>query len=110
MRTDMKHLNLVHETPILKNDKKLFKKRLFRRTAKMDGGEVISLGPSLREKKNNETGSLEDRDQVVKPARVDKAVTRLRKCQNWGGETTHIKSQKGSWHFQKLHNATRKQK
>lgn len=89
MRTDMKHLNLVHETPILKNDK-LLKKRLFRRTAKMDGGEVISLGPSLRKKRTMRLGVWRTKTKIVKPARVDKAVTRLRRCQNWGGETTHI--------------------
>lgn len=56
----------------------------------MDGGEVISLGPSLRKKRTMRLGVWRTETKIVKPARVDKAVTRLRRCQNWGGETTHI--------------------
>lgn len=40
-----------------------------------------------KEKKNSETVG---ETKIVKPASVDKEVTQLRGCQNWGGETTHI--------------------
>lgn len=60
----------------------------------MHRGEVISLGPSQRKKRTVRLGVWRTETNTVKPAGVDK----------------HIQTEEGSWYFQKLHNATIKQK